>query len=232
VPIHHPPPYTIAIDPGHGGPEYWGASARDPEGNLWIEKDLTLAVATRLQTLLSESGYSSILLRTDDLPLTQWNAAEYRRSMIMETQARVDRANVIGADVLLSLHFNGWVDTSQRGSEAYCNPDRTFGSQSCELAWFVQQAVVQGIRAAGYDIIDRGIKNDAEVNGDPENRHSFLLGTNAGFSPSLMPGAILEVLFLSHPDDLAFIRGADAADVIARGIVDGLNQYFAWLNGS
>jgi N-acetylmuramoyl-L-alanine amidase len=192
---------------------------------------VTLAAATRVQQMLSDAGYTSLLIRSDDSTLTAWNASDYRSSMIAEIQARVDRANAVSADVLLSIHFNGWVDASQRGTEAYCNPDRSFGNESCQLAWFVQQALVHRIRGAGYDVGDRGIRNDGEVNGDPQNPHSFALGTNANFSPSLMPGVIAEVLFLSNPDDLAFLRRDDAIDVIASGFVDGLNAYFAWLNG-
>jgi N-acetylmuramoyl-L-alanine amidase len=192
---------------------------------------VTLAAATRVQQMLSNAGYTSLLIRSDDSTLTAWNASDYRSSMIAEIQARVDRANAVSADVLLSIHFNGWVDASQRGTEAYCNPDRSFGNESCQLAWFVQQALVHRIRGAGYDVGDRGIRNDGEVNGDPQNPHSFALGTNANFSPSLMPGVIAEVLFLSNPDDLAFLRRDDAIDVIASGFVDGLNAYFAWLNG-
>lgn len=230
IPIHHPPPYLVAIDPGHGGLEYWGASARDAEGNLWIEKDLTLAVSRRLQQLLADAGYNTLLIRSEDGTLTPWNSADYRPSMIAETQARVDRANEAGADVLLSIHFNGWVDSSQHGTEAYCNPDRSFGEENCRLAGFLQQALVQRIREAGYDVADRGVKNDGQVNGDPNNQHSFALGTNAGFSPSLMPGAIAEALFLSNPDDLAFLRREDAIDVIAGAFLEGVNAYFAWLN--
>lgn len=232
VPIHHPPPYMVAIEAGHGGPEYWGASARDSGGHLWIEKDLTLAVSRRLQELLSEAGYRSILIRTEDETLTTWDSANYRASMIAETQERVHRANAVGADVLLSVHFNGWGDASQRGTEAYCNHDRTFAEESCQLARFIQQALVGGIREAGYDVLDRGVKSDDEVNGDPENRHSFVLGANPGFEPSLMPGAIVEALFLSNPDDLEFLRRDDAIDVIAAAFVEGLNSYFEWLNGT
>lgn len=221
----------IAIDAGHGGPDYWGASARDADNNLWIEKDVALAVAKRVQELLVEAGYNTLLVRINDSTLTDWDAANYRWSMIREMQARVDWANLAAADVLLAIHFNGWVDASQRGAEVYCNPDRSFGNENCQLARFVQQALVQRIRGAGYDVFDRGIKNDGEVNGDPRNPHSFALGTNADFSPSLMPGVIAEVLFLSNPDDLAFLHRDDAVDVIASGFVDGLNAYFAWLNG-
>lgn len=230
VPINHPPPYTIAIEAGHGGLYYWGASSRDTDGNLWIEKDLALAVALRVDELLTEAGYNSVLIRSQDVTLTYWDAASYRPSLIRETQERVRVANESSADVLLSIHFNGWGDASQHGTEGYCNPDRSFGTESCQLTSLVQQALVAAIRGSGYDITDRGIKNDGLVNGDPQNQHSFILGTNSNFSPSLMPGTIAEVLFLSNPDDLAFMRRADAIDVIARAFVEGLNQYFAWLN--
>ena len=229
--MNHGPPYTIAIEAGHGGPDYWGASARDADFRLWIEKDLNLAVARRVQELLVQAGYNVLMTRSDDTTLTQWDAADYRGSMIREAQARVDAANAANADVLLSIHFNGWVDASQRGTEVYCNPDRSFGAENCQLAWFVEQALVQRIRDAGYQTSDRGIKNDGQVNGDPRNPHSFALGTNDSFSPSLMPGIIAEVLFLSNPDDLAFLHRSDAIDTIASGLFDGLSAYFQWLNG-
>jgi N-acetylmuramoyl-L-alanine amidase len=231
VPVHHDPPYMIAIDPGHGGPYYWGASGRDADNHLWIEKDVNLAVATRVQELLSQAGYNTLLIRTEDSTLTDWDANDYRSSMIRETQARVNLANAANADVYLAVHFNGWVDSSQQGTETYCNPDRSFGNENCQLASFVEQALVQHIRDVGYETKDRGVKNDGEVNGDPNNPHSFALGTNYGFSPTLMPGTIAEVLFLSNPDDLAFLQRPDAVDVIAGGFVDGLNAYFQWLNG-
>lgn len=229
IPIHHGPPYLIAVEAGHGGQYYWGASARDADNKLWIEKDLTLAVAIRVQELLSEAGYRSLLIRTGDSTLTPFDPNDYRGSLIREAQGRVDWANSVNADAYMAIHFNCWVDGSQRGTEAYCNPDRSFGTENCALATFVQQALVQHIRDAGYDDNDRGIKNDSAVNGDPENEHSFVLGTNANFSPSLMPGVIAEVLFLSNPDDISFLGRPDAIDIIAAAFVDGLNAYFEWL---
>jgi N-acetylmuramoyl-L-alanine amidase len=184
-----------------------------------------------VQQLLSGAGYNTLMIRTDDSTLTQWDPADYRGSLIREAQARVDVANAAQADVYLAVHFNGWVDDSQKGTEAYCNPDRSFGTENCSLAAFVQAALVQHIRDAGYDVNDRGVKNDAEVGGNPNNPHSFVLGTNDNFSPTLMPGVIVEPLFLSNPDDLGFLHRDDAIDIIASGYVDGLNAYFAWLNG-
>ena len=109
-------------------------------------------------------------------------------------------------------------------------PSRSFGEQSCQLAKMIEQTVVQRIREAGYDVADRGLKNDADVQGPASVEHSWVLGTNPNFSPAQMPGAIIESLFLSNPDDLAFLHKPEALDVIAAAVKEGIDSYFAWLN--
>ncbi len=170
------------------------------------------------------------MLRTTDSTLTPFDPNDYRGSLIREAEARVYLANVQEADAYVALHFNGWIEPSQRGTEAYCNPDRSFGEQNCRLAGMIEQSLVQRIREAGYDVNDRGLKNDADVQGPADIEHSWVLGTNPDFSPAMMPGAIIESLFLSNPDDLAFLHRPDALDVIAGAIKDGIDSYFAWLN--
>lgn len=226
----HGPPYRIAIEAGHGGPYYVGASAYDYEGHQWIEKDLNLDLSSRLRDLLAADGYEVGMLRTSDSTLTNFDPYDYRGSLIREAQARVDLANASQADLYLALHFNGWIEPSQRGTEAYCNPDRSFGNESCQLAWAIEQSVVNGIREAGYNVDDRGLKNDSDVGGPASIEHSWVLGTNADFRPALMPGAIIESLFLSNPDDLAFLHKPEALDVLAAAIKGGIDSYFAWLN--
>ena len=90
-----------------------------------------------------------------------------------------------------------------------------FGSKRVPLA--AKQALVNDVRTDGYNINDRGLKNDSDVNGPASDPHSWDLGANAGFRPSLMPGTIVETLFLSNPGDLAYIRRTEALDVIASG---------------
>ena len=231
VAINHAPPYTIAIDPGHGGPNYTGAVATDTDGNVWLEKDLNLDVARRVQVLLTQAGYSVVMLRTSDSTLTSFDPKDYWGSVKREAQARVDEANASQADALVAIHFNGWTDASQAGTEAYCDPDRSFAANSCQLASLVEQALVNDVRADGYDVTDRGLKNDSDVNGPASDPHSWDLGTNADFRPSFMPGTIVETLFLSNPGDLAYIREAGALDVIAGAYAKGIESYFSWLNG-
>jgi N-acetylmuramoyl-L-alanine amidase len=187
VAINHGPPYTIAIDPGHGGSDYTGAVGTDSAGNLWLEKDLNLDVALRLQALLTGAGYNVVMLRTTDSTITNFDPSDYSGSVKRESQARVDEANAAQADALVAIHFNGWIDDSLAGTEAYCDPDRSFADNSCQLASLIQQSLVSGIRANGYAVNDLGVKNDSEVNGNQDDPHSWMLGTNAGFGPSLMP---------------------------------------------
>jgi len=231
IAIGHSPPYTIAIDPGHGGPNYTGAVATDTDGNVWIEKDLNLDVAKRVQVLLTQAGYNVVMLRTSDSTLTNFDPNDYWGSVKQEAQARVDLANASQADALVAIHFNGWTDASQAGTEAYCDPERSFAANSCQLASLIQQTLVNDVRADGYDVNDRGLKNDSGVNGPASDPHSWDLGTNADFRPSLMPGTIVETLFLSNPGDLAYIRRAEALDVIAGAYAKGIESYFSWLNG-
>lgn len=229
IPLFHEPPYTVALEAGHGGPYYFGATGRDGDGNVWIEKDVTLDLARRVQSKLVELGYNTVMLRDGDTTLTPFSPYDYRGSMIAEAQARVDVANESQADAYVAMHFNGWSDGSQSGTETYCNPDRSFGYQSCGLAYYVQDALVRWMHDHGYDTHDRGVKNDSDVNGDAANEHSYALGTNRNFRPSLMPGVIIESLFMTNAADLDFVRGEDGLDIIANAVTEGIDSYFKWL---
>jgi len=232
VPLLHPPPYTVAIDPGHGGIDYSGAAYRDAAGQVTSEKDLTLDVALRLDALLREAGYQTVLIRDGDYSLTEFDAQDIRGSQRRELQARVDKANEARADILVSIHFNGSDDSSQSGMEVYYNPERSFAEYNWALAAFVHDALARALFRYGYlGAKDRGIKNDSEVGGDPQNAHSYLLGTNQDFRPSLMPGIIAEPLFLSNEREAKIILNPDFRDALARGFKEGIDAYFAWLQG-
>ncbi len=229
IPIYHGPPYTVAIEAGHGGPHWWGTAGYDADGNHLAEKDLALDTALRLGGLLREAGFETVLIRDGDFTLTPFDGVNYRPSMIAETQARVEIANARRADILVSIHFNG-AYSALHGTETYYNPDRLFGAESYALAWFVQAEVLSALGGLGHDVNDRGVRNDAEVGGDPNNAHSYLLGTNDGFRPSLMPGIISEALFLSNPDDAARIAEEETRQRLAEAYRDGIAAYFAWLS--
>src|SRR2546426_541403 len=92
-----PPPYVIAIDPGHGG-----SASNDPT-QLWdpgvvvgsvMEKDITLDLASRLRALLVKERVKVVLTRTGD---------EY-----VEISERWNRVHASGARLFVSLHVNAF----------------------------------------------------------------------------------------------------------------------------
>ena len=89
------------IDPGHGGDEL---GTQGQKGTL--EKDVTLAVARRLRSLIeTRLGLKVFLTRDDD------------RTMSLDDRSAF--ANNHKADVFISLHANSAVRPAMKGAEVY-----------------------------------------------------------------------------------------------------------------
>ena len=92
---------TVVIDPGHGGEELGAQGARGT-----LEKDITLAVARRVRTLIeSRLGLRVYLTRDDD------------RTMSLDDRSAF--ANSQQADVFVSIHANAAVRPAMKGAEVY-----------------------------------------------------------------------------------------------------------------
>jgi N-acetylmuramoyl-L-alanine amidase len=222
VEIVHGPPYTVFLEAGHGGPNYIGAANQG-----LLEKDVNLDVSLRLAPLLTAAGYNVVLARSGDYTLGYFPADtwENRRD---EIQRRVDVANAAQADILVSIHFNGGPKYLQ-GLEVYYNPDRSFGYANWVLADYARQGLVNHIRNTGYIVPDRGVKNDAGVGGCACNPHSWVLGTNNGFRPSMMPGIIAEAMFLSNDYEAQLLWQPGMRQAVAEGYKAGIDSYFGWI---
>src|SRR5262249_60641217 len=109
---------VVTLDPGHGGSEI-GTSPTFPDGSVVTEKDLNLRVVLRVRDLLQQAGFQVVTTRTTD---AQVNAdkkdltGDGKSTLSDDLQARVDVANKAGADIFVSIHFNGVSDTSTQGT--------------------------------------------------------------------------------------------------------------------
>lgn len=124
------PPYTVVIDPGHGGhdPGATGASGD-------FEREFTLTLALKVFELLQEEPmFEPLLTRSDDTHV--------------ELEDRAAFANEWEADVLVSIHGNTYTDPSVEGTETLYHNEN-----SILLAQTLQQEVV---KAMGFR--DRGVK--------------------------------------------------------------------------
>lgn len=102
-----PQPYTIVVDPGHGGsPDPNNPQLTYDSGALGldglVEKDITLDVSKRLRTLLQSDLVHVVLTRDTDIP--------------MGIDQRSAIANASNADLFVSVHFNAYTDPAIGGS--------------------------------------------------------------------------------------------------------------------
>ncbi len=188
---------TVVIDPGHGGHDT-GAIGRTG----LQEKEVNLSIALRVRQLLQALGAKVLMTRTTDAPVVPWtrgNREEHRRELL----ARCAIANKANADLFVSIHANARArnpgDTS--GTETYYRK-----SDSIELARVIQEELV---KAAG--LLDGGVI-----------RHPkpivVLYQTN-------MPAVLVEVGYLSHPDDEAQLATDAFREKAAEGIANGIRRY-------
>lgn len=113
-------PAIVVIDPGHGGMGKVGGSsannATSPSGLL--KKNLTLAVARHAEAALAARGHDVRFTRTTDVNLSLTDRARVARSA--------------GAGAFVSIHFNGFGDTSVQGTETWVH--QRGSASSVELA--------------------------------------------------------------------------------------------------
>ena len=232
---------TVFVDPGHGGLDP-GVSSQTSAGARLYEKDVTLAVGLDLLPLLRASGYRVVMSRTVDTLVAQPAAGDVQGNLLTaaglhhDLVERVACANAAGANLLLSIHFNGYDDSSINGAETLYDGSRPFAADSRRLAELVQQYVLAQLRNAGWAVPDRGVLDDqaagtpALTNEGAQYGHLLELGPVArGWldHPSAMPGVLTEPLFLTHPAEADVAADRQGQQRIAQGLAQAINAYFA-----
>ncbi len=239
---------VICLDPGHDSIFVPGASARDERGRvIFDEHELTYAVATILGRLLESEGATVCMTRNSEgfLQIEPYdfngNGTVTRpEDMVERAQPRIDWMNRHKPDLVLSIHFNGFGDSRVRGTEVYYSDTGPNKDSNKEFAQNVLLSLVDQLREAGFETVDRGIRSDKYKTEYLEQAHWYgfdqscedckrllTLGNNP-MSPrkgSWQTGALVEVVFLSNPQDVAFLQREDALDVIAEGLLQGILKH-------
>lgn len=220
---------TICLDPGHGGADL--GNVRVEDGRITLrEKDFTLAHALELGRRLEALGARVVYTRTMDAEANPSNAdvngdgevatpgGAARSDQLDDLQARVNACNAAGAEVLVSVHYNGAENAFLQGYEVWYNDDRPFSDKSATFARIVHQELGRAYAATGYDAFDKGIGIEDHAVTGPARPGEL--------TPSEMPGVVVEGLFLSNDEDAAFIQSPVAADTIVGAYEAALVRYF------
>jgi len=207
---------VVVLDPGHGGIDP-GSEAN----NGLVEKILTLDMARRVELFLSEvENVDVVMTRNSDVGMSRQN--------------RVNKIKAVGADVVVSLHFNHlpqtdinlvesfYADrhnvieslTKQNKSPSSVNLDYTDASRT--LAHIMHNKVFNEVANANAQssVIDAGVKSDT----------LFVL------TRSFTPGVLLELTCISNPAEAERLVSPEYRNQLAASIADGLRDYLVELH--
>lgn len=223
---------TVVIDPGHGG--------KDPGAigtNKTQEKDVVLSVALTLGNLIKTNfpDVKVIYTRSTDefIGLAQ----------------RAKIANEAGADLFISLHSNSAANSSAKGVESWVlglhktkaalevakfenssilmedNHDQTYqdfdpNDPDAYIALSLRQNAFldQSIKFA--DLIQKECVGDLKRHDRGVKQAGFMVLYRA-----TMPAVLVELGFLSNPDDEKFLASKEGQEKLAKEIYDAFSRY-------
>lgn len=237
----------VCVDAGHGGWDDGRTREANSRAPAILEKEITLGMAWMLKEQLEAEGYGVVMTRSSGLAVNTFNEDINGDGQTLqdsqqagdrdELQARINICNEANADVMISIHVNGFDTPSARGYEVLYTaaPYREFGDRNADLATFIYREIGDAYREAGFETEPRDITPDDELDAETHNygseRHLIMTGPaieNADFTiePTNMPGVIVEPVFITNDDDAAFIADPENQRLLVEAYVQGINTYF------
>ncbi len=216
------PPRLIVIDAGHGG--------ADPgKQNLKLklnEKDLTLDVVLRLKKMLEQQGYAVQLTRSGDTKL----AADQRTDL----ERRANTANVAGADLFLSVHFNA-VEARDAarvsGTETYVMTPQYQLSSTDNNGDSLTKTAFPGNKQDAANVVLGYNLHRSLLAGLKTSDRGFKRGRLRVLCFPSCPAALLEAAYLSNGAEAARLGTPAFREQIAEAIANGVQAYSATLAG-
>lgn len=214
----------IVVDPGHGGKDP-GASAFNLK-----EKDIVLQIGNKLAPILAEKTGAEVILTRDS-------------DVYIPLEERTAIANTQGADLFISLHINAHPSPKVHGLETYYlnlstnaeamrvaafeNATSTHQmsdlqdilsdimknskiNESSRLAGFVHNSLCNGIK----EVQEKKFKNL----GVKQAPFYVLIGAQ-------MPAILIEIAFITNPDDSRHLSSEQFLDTIVADIAEGVQHY-------
>jgi len=187
----------VVVDAGHGGHDTGAIGRTGVE-----EREVNLDIARRVYQKLLAMGVSACMTRTDEASVRPW-APGNRDEQRQELLARCSAANGIMADLFVSIHANAHRGNpyEHRGTETYYRKE-----DSLDFARVMQRELV-----ALTSLPDGGVIRHPK---------SIIV-----LSYTDMPAVLVEVAYLSHPDDEALLATDEFRERAAQGIANGIRRY-------
>ena len=228
---------TVFLDAGHGGIDP-GAVGSTESGSPVNEAVVNLAVELDTMAILRGQGYRVVVSRTEDTTVTKLTPADVDSGLLTiqgvlnDVGARDVCANLAGADVLIGIYMDSG-SPQNAGCVTGYDAVRPFSAANLRLANLLQDDVLGAMNARGLGIPDEGVMPDTVLGSALDSAalaygHLILLGpAQAGYftTPSQMPGALIEPLFVTDPFEGSIAASADGQRLIAAALAEAINQY-------
>ena len=157
-----------------------------------------------------------------------------RNKTVDELQARINVCNDANADLLISMHVNGFTTERPRGYETWFTRERPFGDRNAVIATLAYAHLKEQFAKIGYVLPaedERGVLPDSTADVQMEHqlfKHFIMTGPAIPgvIVPSKMPGAIVEALFVSNAGDAAVLSSTEGENAIVTAYENAIVEYF------
>lgn len=203
---------VIVLDPGHsavvaGGYEPLGpgssqVKSKDTSGTQGVatkvpEYQLNLTIAKKLKVLLERNGYKVILTRTDN-------------KVALSCKDRAMIANKVDADAFIRIHANGSVYSSANGAMTICTTKNSPYVKS----------VYSKSKSLSTEILNAYVKSTG-----CKKEYVWETDSMSGNNWSKVPTTIIEMGYMSNPDEDRKMQNTSYQVKMVKGIANGINQF-------
>lgn len=165
-----------------------------------LEKDLTLAVALQLEQLLNRAAVHTVMVRTEDTDLADPGATIRKTE---DLRRRVELGHAPGVDLYISLHANSFPNPAYSGAQTFYFPGRDEDRRLAEA-------------------IQASLRSSLGPNSRQANSGDYYV-----LRESKVPAVVVELGFLSHPEEARRLAEEWYQRELAEAIYDGIIDYLS-----